>query len=85
MDLEALLEMFRTAADAGAFDSEDDDISLMVVKLDDLFIPPELALEYLPEPNCDDPSCAACMMLRRLRGESLGGVRPSDGGPPIII
>lgn len=68
-----------------------DDVSLMVVRLDELMLPPEMAQEMLPEPNCDDPTCFACMELRRLRGETIESnpgmrnrVRPM-GEPPIII
>jgi hypothetical protein len=87
------MELDRVLRVIFGMDHDDvDDVSLMVVRLDELMIPEEVAQAMLPEPNCDDPTCWACMELRRLRGETIEsnpghvrtGLRPSDG-PPIII
>lgn len=76
---------------------EDDDEGFYVIDTGELLDPTAARADLrdmLPEPNCNDPDCPACMALRRLRGETLesnpgrrnvmGFPKPSDG-PPIII
>lgn len=80
--------MLRFLMGMGMEESFDNGASVYVVRLD------HVLAEDIPEPNCDDPTCDGCMMLRELRGETIesnpgvvrtqGRPRPSDG-PPIII
>lgn len=77
-------EMVRFLLEEAMGEPEDGGLDIVMVPIDEFINRFPFVREFLPEPNCDNPDCEACMMLRQLRGESLGGIRPM-GEPPIIL